>query len=70
MCERERVSEREGQGETLVCVCPPSLYIDLHTQAKMMLEKALAQEPSYLEAVYLLAEVLTEEHQYTAAIEL
>ena len=35
-----------------------------------MLEKALAQEPAYLDAVYLLAEVLGEEQQYTAAIEL
>ncbi|XP_038061823.1 anaphase-promoting complex subunit 7-like isoform X2 [Patiria miniata] len=39
-------------------------------KAKAMLEKALAQEPTYLEAVYLLAEVLGEEQQYTAAIEL
>lgn len=35
-----------------------------------MLEKALAQEPTYLEAVYLLAEVLGEEQRYTAAIDL
>ncbi|XP_033646823.1 anaphase-promoting complex subunit 7-like [Asterias rubens] len=44
-----------------------SLSVD---KAKSMLEKALAQEPTYLEAVYLLAEVLGEEQRYTAAIDL
>ena len=56
-------------GKTQMNILYPDANFHL-LKAKSMLEKALAQEPTYLEAVYLLAEVLGEEQRYTAAIDL
>ena len=39
-------------------------------QAKQMLEKAVVQDPTFADAVYDLAEILTKEKDHKGAVEL
>ena len=39
-------------------------------KAKTYLEKAIKMDPSYLEAVYIMADVLSQQHHYDKGIEL
>ena len=42
----------------------------MYFQAKPYLEKAIKLDPTYLDAVYIMAEIYAKEHQFEKGIEL
>lgn len=59
------------QKENLVnCLTPISGYVLIICQAKPYLEKAMKLDPTYLDAVYIMADIYAQEHDHERGITL